>query len=172
MILEATASTFGFTVDDLCGPSRRRPLVIARQIGMYVFREMTDFSYPGHRPGIRGPGPHHRDARRREDLLPHEGAPPDLRPGDRTDPAHQERCMTLWGRGPALWIRHPALGDSRGAARTVRRDRWTTGGRPVDDQTAPGLGRWPCHPQSTTPITVTVRIQFFKEQGALCEVPL
>jgi chromosomal replication initiator protein len=46
MILEATASTFGFTVDDLCGPSRRRPLVIARQIGMYVFREMTDFSYP------------------------------------------------------------------------------------------------------------------------------
>ena len=46
MILEATASTFGFTIDDLCGPSRRRPLVIARQIGMYVFREMTDFSYP------------------------------------------------------------------------------------------------------------------------------
>ncbi len=46
MILDATASTFGFTVEDLCGPSRRRPLVIARQIGMYVFREMTDFSYP------------------------------------------------------------------------------------------------------------------------------
>jgi chromosomal replication initiator protein len=46
MILDATASTFGFTIDDLCGPSRRRPLVIARQIGMYVFREMTDFSYP------------------------------------------------------------------------------------------------------------------------------
>jgi len=46
MILEATASTFGFTVEDLCGASRRRPLVIARQIGMYVFREMTDFSYP------------------------------------------------------------------------------------------------------------------------------
>jgi chromosomal replication initiator protein len=46
MILEATASTFGFTVEDLCSASRRRPLVIARQIGMYVFREMTDFSYP------------------------------------------------------------------------------------------------------------------------------
>ncbi|HXQ90046.1 MAG TPA: helix-turn-helix domain-containing protein, partial [Acidimicrobiales bacterium] len=26
--------------------SRRRPLVIARQVGMYVFRELTDFSYP------------------------------------------------------------------------------------------------------------------------------
>jgi len=46
MILEATASTFGFTVEDLCGASRRRPLVNARQIGMYVFRELTDFSYP------------------------------------------------------------------------------------------------------------------------------
>jgi chromosomal replication initiator protein len=45
-ILDATAETFGFTVDDLCGQSRRRPLVIARQVGMYVFRNITDFSYP------------------------------------------------------------------------------------------------------------------------------
>ncbi len=45
-ILDATASTFGFSVADLCGTSRRRPLVNARQIGMYVFRELTDFSYP------------------------------------------------------------------------------------------------------------------------------
>jgi chromosomal replication initiator protein len=46
VILEATAKTFGFTVEELCGTSRRRPLVTARQIGMYVFRDMTDFSYP------------------------------------------------------------------------------------------------------------------------------
>jgi chromosomal replication initiator protein len=45
-ILSSTAEYFGFGVDELCGPSRRRPLVIARQIGMYVFRELTDFSYP------------------------------------------------------------------------------------------------------------------------------
>jgi len=45
-ILETTASTFGFTVADLCGPSRRRPLVIARQIGMYLFRDLTDYSFP------------------------------------------------------------------------------------------------------------------------------
>lgn len=45
-ILNATAETFGFTVEELCGTSRRRPLVTARQIGMYVFREVTDFSYP------------------------------------------------------------------------------------------------------------------------------
>ena len=46
VILEATSSTFGFTIDELCGTSRRRPLVNARQMGMYVFRELTDFSYP------------------------------------------------------------------------------------------------------------------------------
>jgi chromosomal replication initiator protein len=45
-ILQTTADYFGFGVDELCGPSRRRPLVIARQISMYVFRDLTDFSYP------------------------------------------------------------------------------------------------------------------------------
>ncbi len=46
MILDATAESFGFTVAELCGTSRRRPLVTARQVGMYVFREITEFSYP------------------------------------------------------------------------------------------------------------------------------
>ncbi|MGH9104200.1 MAG: chromosomal replication initiator protein DnaA [Acidimicrobiales bacterium] len=45
-ILEATADAFGFGVEELKGTSRRRPLVTARQVGMYVFRELTDFSYP------------------------------------------------------------------------------------------------------------------------------
>jgi chromosomal replication initiator protein len=45
-ILKATSDTFGFSTDEICGPSRRRPLVNARQISMYVFREITDFSYP------------------------------------------------------------------------------------------------------------------------------
>ncbi|MGH9069571.1 MAG: chromosomal replication initiator protein DnaA [Acidimicrobiales bacterium] len=45
-ILQATSDTFGFSIDELCGTSRRRPLVIARQISMYVFRDLTDFSYP------------------------------------------------------------------------------------------------------------------------------
>src|SRR5262249_45510796 len=46
LILEETAKMFGWTIDDLCGKSRRRPLVTARQISMYVFRELTDYSYP------------------------------------------------------------------------------------------------------------------------------
>jgi chromosomal replication initiator protein len=45
-ILTTTAETFGFSIEDLCGPSRRRPLVIARQIGMYLFRDLTDYSFP------------------------------------------------------------------------------------------------------------------------------
>jgi chromosomal replication initiator protein len=46
LILDSTASAFGFSVEDLCGTSRRRPLVNARQVGMYLFRELTEFSYP------------------------------------------------------------------------------------------------------------------------------
>jgi chromosomal replication initiator protein len=46
LLLEETAKMFGFTIEDICGRSRRRPLVIARQVGMYVFRELTDYSYP------------------------------------------------------------------------------------------------------------------------------
>jgi chromosomal replication initiator protein len=46
LILDETAKMFGWTVEELCGKSRRRPLVTARQIGMYVFRELTDHSYP------------------------------------------------------------------------------------------------------------------------------
>jgi chromosomal replication initiator protein len=37
---------FGFPIEEIRGKSRRRPLVIARQISMYVFRELTDLSYP------------------------------------------------------------------------------------------------------------------------------
>jgi chromosomal replication initiator protein len=46
MILEATAANYGFTVDALCGPSRTRPLVTARQVAMYLVRNLTDYSYP------------------------------------------------------------------------------------------------------------------------------
>jgi len=45
-IIAISAEHFGFSIEELTGPSRRRPLVIARQIAMYLFRELTDFSYP------------------------------------------------------------------------------------------------------------------------------
>ena len=37
---------FGLTMDDLCGSSRSRVLVNARQIAMYLCRELTDLSLP------------------------------------------------------------------------------------------------------------------------------
>ncbi|MEW1828598.1 chromosomal replication initiator protein DnaA [Streptomyces sp. NPDC088196] len=45
-IMGATADYFGITVEDLCGSSRGRQLVTARQIAMYVCRELTDLSLP------------------------------------------------------------------------------------------------------------------------------
>ncbi|MER6609196.1 chromosomal replication initiator protein DnaA [Streptomyces sp. NPDC000927] len=45
-IMASTADYFGLTVDDLCGTSRSRVLVTARQIAMYLCRELTDLSLP------------------------------------------------------------------------------------------------------------------------------
>jgi len=45
-IMAATASYFSLTIDDLCGTSRSRVLVNARQIAMYLCRELTELSLP------------------------------------------------------------------------------------------------------------------------------
>jgi chromosomal replication initiator protein len=45
-LLAEMANILGFEIDALKGKSRQRPLVTARQIAMYVFRDMTDLSYP------------------------------------------------------------------------------------------------------------------------------
>ena len=45
-IMTHTADYFGITVDDLCGQSRTHVLVTARQIAMYLCRELTDLSLP------------------------------------------------------------------------------------------------------------------------------
>jgi chromosomal replication initiator protein len=45
-LLADIAEILKFPVEDLKGRSRQRPLVTARQIAMYVFRELTDLSYP------------------------------------------------------------------------------------------------------------------------------
>jgi len=45
-LLAEIAAILKFPVEDLKGRSRQRPLVTARQEAMYVFRELTDLSYP------------------------------------------------------------------------------------------------------------------------------
>ena len=45
-VIAQTAAYFGLTIEDLCGSSRSRVLVTARQIAMYLCRELTDLSLP------------------------------------------------------------------------------------------------------------------------------
>jgi chromosomal replication initiator protein len=45
-IMAQTAAYFGLSMEDLCGSSRSRVLVTARQIAMYLCRELTELSLP------------------------------------------------------------------------------------------------------------------------------
>jgi chromosomal replication initiator protein len=45
-IMASTAAYFGLSMEDLCGSSRSRMLVTARQIAMYLCRELTELSLP------------------------------------------------------------------------------------------------------------------------------
>ncbi len=46
LIQDEVAAYFDLTVEDLCSPSRTKDLVIARQIAMYLIRELTELSLP------------------------------------------------------------------------------------------------------------------------------
>ena len=46
LIIAQTAAYFAVSLEDLSGPSRGRHLVLARQIGMYLCRELTQMSLP------------------------------------------------------------------------------------------------------------------------------
>ena len=45
-IIAATSESFGVSIADLVGPSRTQPLARARQVAMYLCRELTDLSLP------------------------------------------------------------------------------------------------------------------------------
>jgi chromosomal replication initiator protein len=45
-IMAVTAEYFGVTMDELCGPGKTKALAQARQISMYLCRELTDLSLP------------------------------------------------------------------------------------------------------------------------------
>jgi chromosomal replication initiator protein len=46
LIMDEVAAYFSLTVEELCSPSRSRQLVTARQIAMYLTRELTEMSLP------------------------------------------------------------------------------------------------------------------------------
>lgn len=45
-ILHEVAAYFGVTVDDLKSQNRSKPIVSARQIAMYLLRDLTELSLP------------------------------------------------------------------------------------------------------------------------------
>lgn len=45
-IIRTTAAAYEFTTEDVLSSSRRQPLVLCRQISMYLCRELTDLSLP------------------------------------------------------------------------------------------------------------------------------
>ena len=132
LILQKTSEMFGFSIEEIRGKSRRRPLVTARQVGHVRLPRADRPELPGHRPRVRRARPHHGHPRRREDRRPDEGAPPDLRPGHRADPDHPERRMSA---GP------------------------TSRAEPVDElwtAVARVGGRPPSYPPTTSPLRVTL----------------
>ncbi len=45
-IMAVTADFFGITIEEMCGPGKTKALAQARQIAMYLCRELTDLSLP------------------------------------------------------------------------------------------------------------------------------
>ncbi|MEY3407884.1 MAG: chromosomal replication initiator protein DnaA [Actinomycetota bacterium] len=46
VIMEVTANYYGVTIEDMCGEKRDKQFVTARQMAMYLCRELTDLSLP------------------------------------------------------------------------------------------------------------------------------
>jgi chromosomal replication initiator protein len=97
IILDTVSDYFGFTVEALKGKSRQRPLVTARQIGMYVFRELTDLSFPAiarefggrdHTTVIHAVEKIQRLYKERQSL----------RTGERADPTPESRTVSIRGQ--------------------------------------------------------------------------
>ena len=82
-IIEAVANYFKLSTDDLFGSSRSQQIAGARQIAMYLCRELDEPVAAEDRPAVRRPRPHDGDVREQEDQRAHEGAPLDLQPGHR-----------------------------------------------------------------------------------------
>ena len=112
-------------------------LVTARQIAMYLCRELTDLSLPKIGAAVRRPRPHHGDARRPQDPPAARRAPQRLQPGHR---AHQpDQACRPASREPDVRDRPAGPGD--GLWTTVSIRRCTACGQPVDVR----RGRRPAH---------------------------
>ena len=89
MIMAQTAAYFDLTIEDLCGQSRTHVLVTARQIAMYLCRELTDLSLPkiGQQFGGRDHTTVMHAERKIKNLMSERRSA--LQPGDRADQPDQ-----------------------------------------------------------------------------------
>ena len=130
LIIAQTAAYFGLSIDELTGPSRGRHLVMARQIAMYLCRELTDLSLPKIGAAVRQPRPHDGDVRRPEDQPAARRASRGLQPGQRADQPGQDagppvvtelhRCKMCTPCGPGRRVVHTGCGSSRPTGRPTR----------------------------------------------------
>ena len=130
-IMAVTAEYFAITIDDLVGSSRSRVLVDARQMAMYLCRELTDLSLPkiGEKFGNRD---HttvmHADRKIRTQMAEKMTVYNQISRAHRPDPRPRPRMRHPEG-GPMRRSRHEQLrcgqpmlaGDSGGHHRPIHR---------------------------------------------------
>ena len=117
MIMAQTAAYFDLTIEDLCGQSRTHVLVTARQIAMYLCRELTDLSLPkiGQQFGGRDHTTVMHAERKIKNLMSERRSP--LQPGDRADQPDQAAGV------PALTASRPEYCHSVGRRPIAASDR-------------------------------------------------
>ena len=159
LILDETAKMFGLTVEDLCGKSRRRPLVTARQIGMYVFRELTDFSYPriAEQFGGRDHTTVMHAVEKIKQLMNERHATFD----QVNELIAPDQARHRWMTAVDTWGQPAPIGDDHAARHAERATawgrRWTNGGT---SHSHPDRLRTGSCPQSTGPTTTTTRMTY------------
>ena len=113
LIMAQTAAYFDLTIDDLSGQSRTHQLVLARQIAMYLCRELTELSLPkiGQQFGGRDHTTVMHADRKIRTLMARTAQR--LQPGHRADQPHQAAGL------PALGC-PVTLGSARARSRSAR----------------------------------------------------
>ena len=163
-IMAVTSDFFGVTMDDLCGPGKTKALAQARQIAMYLCRELTDLSLP--RIGQTFGGRDHTTVMHADKKIRNEiaAAPQDLRTGPGAHGADQAARPALTTRLDGVRRHRAASGRRSGPERALqpveRRGRTSRARRRVvhrparrsvartRSSTAPATrGRSPCPPR-------------------------
>ena len=146
LIIAQTSAYFGLPIEEITGPSRGRHLVMARQIAMYLCRELTDLSLP--KIGAQFGNRDHTTvmyADRKINQLARR-APRGVQPGLRADQPHQDaRPPELSRCVPSRRIHGARCAGACATRRdSVHRRLWTAG----DDASTPAARPQsaPCSP--------------------------